>query len=364
MAYEVGLWRIGGSGEPVRVTSGAIPLESQLETLIAQDPTILGEPLMIIGRQVPTDFGGFVDLLGIDGDGTLHVLELKRGRTPREVVAQILDYASWVKNLSHDDVLAIYGASRQESPFETAFSALFGVSPPDELNADHRLTIVAHDADPATERIVSYLSSFAVPVNVAFFRYFEDEGRRYLARTWLIDETKPSRTASVQRRSGTKETWNGQDWYVALGEDETRAWDDARKYGFVSAGGGTWFSRTLISLPSGARIFTHIPKAGYVGVGTVTGEARPAHEAILEIDGELRRFTDLELKGSYRHKGDEHDETLAEYIVPVTWIQTVPRDSARWAQGMFANQNSACKLRNKFTLDHLYKEFNLTDLEG
>lgn len=362
MTYEVGLWRIGASGEPVRVTSGAIPLESQLETLIAQDPTILGEPLMIIGRQVPTDFGGFIDLLGIDGDGTLHVLELKRGRTPREVVAQVLDYASWVKDLSHDGVLAVYGASRQELPFETAFFNVFGVNPPDELNADQRLTIVAHDADLATERIVSYLSSFAVPVNVVFFRYFEDDGRRYLARTWLIDESKPSRTASVKQRSGTKEIWNGQDWYVALGEEGgARSWDDARKYGFVSAGGGPRFSRTLAKLPVGARIFACVPKSGYVGVGTVIGEARPASEASLEVGGEPHRFFDLALKAGYRHAGDDRDSDLSEYVVPVAWVRTVPREEAVWTRGMFANQNSACKLRNKFTLERLLAAFNLDE---
>ncbi|MET8988885.1 endonuclease NucS domain-containing protein [Nonomuraea wenchangensis] len=362
MTHEVGLWRIGASGEPVRITSSTIPLESQLETLIARDPAILGEPLMIIGQQVTTSFGGIIDLLGVDGDGVLHVLELKRGRTPREVVAQILDYASWAKELSHDDVLAIYAESQQEPPFEVAFSHVFGAGPPDELNTGHRLTIVAHDADPATERIVSYLSSFAVPVNVVFFRYFEDDDRRYLARTWLIDESKPSRTASVKQRSGTKEAWNGQDWYVALGEDNGhRSWDDARRYGFVSAGGGTWFSRTLVNLPIGARVFTCIPKTGYVGVGTVIGEARPAKEAVLEINGETRRFMDLDLKASYRHEGDDQDETLLEYVVPVTWIQDVPREQAKWTRGMFANQNSACKLRNKFTLERLLEAFDLDE---
>jgi hypothetical protein len=29
-------------------------------------------------------------------EGRIHVIELKRDRTPREVVAQILDYGSWV----------------------------------------------------------------------------------------------------------------------------------------------------------------------------------------------------------------------------------------------------------------------------
>jgi hypothetical protein len=45
-------------------------------------------------------------------------------------------------------------------------------------------------------------------------------------------------------RSNKKADWNGQDWYVAFGEDSGhRAWEDASKYGFVSAGGGPWFSR-------------------------------------------------------------------------------------------------------------------------
>jgi hypothetical protein len=51
------------------------------------------------------------------------------------------------------------------------------------------LTIIASAVNPATERIVEYLvNQYSVPVNVVFFRYFEDEGHRYLARTWLIDQ--------------------------------------------------------------------------------------------------------------------------------------------------------------------------------
>lgn len=362
MAYEVGLWRIGADGSPVRVTSGGLPFEAQLEALIEQDPEILGEPLLVLGRQVPTAFGGVIDLLGIDGDGVLHVLELKRGRTPRDVVAQIVDYAAWVTGLSHADVLDIYAASHPKVPFEAAFSAAFGISPPDELNTEHRLTIVAHEADPATERIVEYLSSFAVPINIVFFRYFEDEGRRYLARTWLIDETRPTRAGSAQEQGDTKEAWNGQDWYVVMGEDSgSRSWDDARSYGFISAGGGRWFSRTLIKLTTGARVFAYVPQVGYVGVGMVIGEARPVSSAVLEVEGKPQRFADLELAATYRHEGDDLDESLAEYVVPVAWIKTVPREEGLWVAGMFANQNSACKLRSRFTLEELQKAFDLDE---
>jgi len=40
--------------------------------------------------------GGRIDLLAIAPDGALVIIEIKRGRTPREVVAQALDYAGCV----------------------------------------------------------------------------------------------------------------------------------------------------------------------------------------------------------------------------------------------------------------------------
>jgi len=45
---------------------------------------------MLIGRQEETGHGGRIDLLGIAPDGTLVLIEVKRSRTPREVVAQAL----------------------------------------------------------------------------------------------------------------------------------------------------------------------------------------------------------------------------------------------------------------------------------
>ena len=53
-------------------------LEKKLEDIIESDPAMLGEALMILGRQVKTDSGKVIDLLGIDAEGGLHVLELKR----------------------------------------------------------------------------------------------------------------------------------------------------------------------------------------------------------------------------------------------------------------------------------------------
>jgi hypothetical protein len=218
------------------------------------------------------------------------------------------------------------------------------------------LTIIASAVDPATERIVEYLvEEYSVPLNVVFFRYFEDEGHRYLARTWLIDQERTPETFGG-RTAKSKEVWNGRDWYVSFGEFAGgRSWTDAAKYGFVSAGGGEWYSRSIRKLPIGARIFVHIPKNGYVGVGFVTGDPMPFPEAIVDVDGEQCRLADLPLDGSYVYPTGE------EWIVPVRWAKHRPRGQAFWKTGMFANQNSATKLRNRFTLDQITSEFKLDE---
>ena len=53
--------------------------------------------ILIIGRQVLTNLGSLIDLLGLDTFGNTVIIELKRGKTPRETVAQLLEYASFNK---------------------------------------------------------------------------------------------------------------------------------------------------------------------------------------------------------------------------------------------------------------------------
>ena len=90
MPVEMGIWRIDGKS-PRRLAGATLPSEQALEDFLEQDPALLGERLLAVGRQVRTPHGKLIDLLAIDVEGNLHVLELKRDRTPREVVAQVLD---------------------------------------------------------------------------------------------------------------------------------------------------------------------------------------------------------------------------------------------------------------------------------
>ena len=93
MPTEIRLWRIEGE-HPTLVEQQKLDLEVRIENWIKHDVALINNDLLIIGQQVPTGYGGFIDLLSIDPVGNLVILELKKDKTSRETVAQVLDYAS------------------------------------------------------------------------------------------------------------------------------------------------------------------------------------------------------------------------------------------------------------------------------
>jgi hypothetical protein len=357
MPIEIGLWRVGETLQPM--APAKFDVEARLEKLIAENPAVLGMDLLIVGQQ-ENAFGKRIDLLAIDAEGRLAIIELKRDKTPRDVVAQVLEYGAWAATLDLRQVEEMYATGRTDkNELSQAFSERFGAPLPDTFSGEaHRLIIVCSELDASTERIVAYLSTRGVPINVVFFRSFRDAGGEFLARTWFIERKEAEVRASRSSKLG--EPWNGIDYYVAFGLDRQRDWEDARRYGFISAGQGSWYSRTLNVLEPGARVFACIPGTGYVGVGTVTDAAKPVRAFDVEVDGVRRPILDAPLRAPAMAENAD-DPEKSEYVVRVEWIRTVPVTAAVWEKGMFANQNSACRLRNRFTLDVLYRQFGLAD---
>lgn len=94
MTQDVRVWRISDHDTLNELQRSRLDLEARLEDWLAADIGVLDDDLLVIGRQVETDFGGVIDLLCMDASADLVVVELKRDKTPRQIVAQTLDYAS------------------------------------------------------------------------------------------------------------------------------------------------------------------------------------------------------------------------------------------------------------------------------
>lgn len=202
MADDIRLWRVQSGETLEEISQTRLDLENRLQEWIAGDISVLDPNLMVIGREVETDFGGFIDVLCIEPTGDLVIVELKRDKTPREITAQALDYASWVVDLSNERVSSIAQDYLDDVGFEDAFRSCFHTELPETLNGDHRMLIVGSVVDPSSERIMRYLSdTHGVSINAATFQYFKcPDGMELLARVFLME---PSHVELQKRKRGT-----------------------------------------------------------------------------------------------------------------------------------------------------------------
>lgn len=143
-----------------------IESENLLEEQIVADISILNSCWMIIGQQVRTAFDKYIDLLAIDASGSVIIIELKRNKTPRDVVAQAIDYASWVVDIDDSKLVDIYSKHSQKR----------------SLNEQSLDRAFKSKLDASSERIINYLNDkVKIPVNAVFFSVFEDNGNKYLS---------------------------------------------------------------------------------------------------------------------------------------------------------------------------------------
>lgn len=341
MPIHHAIWQVGQPA--LQLKPSKLASEALLEQMIVQDPAILSPAWMLIGQQETTSHGGRIDLLAIAPDGSLVLVELKRDRTPREIVAQALDYASWVAELGADRLTQIYARFKPGHSLEQDFQQRFGTAlDEDSLNHAHQIIIVAAELDPSTERIVQYLNDRDIAINVLFFQVFEHGGQQLLSRAWLIDPSETQANVAVTTASkGDKEPWNGE-FYVSFGDERSRSWDDAVRYGFISGGGGSWYSKTLRQLSPGDRVWVNIPGRGYVGVGQVQEAVQPVSDFHVHTKAGDQPAMDV-LKHGDRYRATADDPELSEYFVRVNWLYTVPAAQAFNELGLFGNQNTVCQ---------------------
>lgn len=340
MPIQHSLWRVGS--KPQLLREGSLPTEALLEEMIVAAPDILSREWMVIGRQEDTGFGGRIDLLALAPDGALILIELKRGRTPREVVAQAIDYASWAERLEAQEIARIYTKFSGGGSLDEAFATRFGHAlDPEALNQSHQIVIVASTLDASSERIVGYLNQRDIPINVLCFQVFEAEGSQLLSRAWLLDPVETQAAAATGSKASIKEPWNGE-YYACFGQGPNRDWEEARRFGFICAGGGSWYSGTLSLLQPGDLVWVKAPGHGFVGVGQVrSGPVAATDFKLVADDGIARPALEVLTKASY-HRQFADDPDRRETFVAIDWAQTRSLSEGVNEAGMFGNRNTVC----------------------
>ena len=205
MEAQIGLWSVTAARTPERIRRSRVALEADLEGWAESDPSVLADGLTIVGRQVRVD-AGFIDLLGIDIQGRWVVIELKRSRLHREAIAQALDYAACLKELSIDDLKELLkprfaDLSNPAAARETMEALLDGETDTSEV----AVLVAGAGVNPGLERVAEFLSSYDIPLRVVSFDVFDlPNGQQLLVREVLEDESEPT-SPPVERTRRTVE---------------------------------------------------------------------------------------------------------------------------------------------------------------
>ena len=133
-----------------------------IQEWIANNPHVLGEDLLIIGKEF-SDFNQTnerLDLLAVDADGRIVIIEVKRDYTGSDVHWQAIKYASYFRNTKQQDVIGIF-AKHEGVSGEEAEKKLIEYLDGDDLgvlNKDQRIILVSHRFAPEVTSAVLWLN--------------------------------------------------------------------------------------------------------------------------------------------------------------------------------------------------------------
>ena len=171
MSAEPQLFRINPESqeseriEEVNFAQWGLQERRDMQEWIAANPGILGEDLLIIGKE----FSGFdrtderLDLLAVDVDGKLVVIELKRDDTGADAHWQAIKYASYLHRASAEDIIRMF-ADYEGASEEEALNKLLQHLGTDDLgilNKDQRIILASHRFAPEVTSAALWLNEKA-----------------------------------------------------------------------------------------------------------------------------------------------------------------------------------------------------------
>jgi hypothetical protein len=223
------IWKITEEG-PIEVDQTELEqenlLEEHLEDWIEANHALLGEQLLIIGRQVLIpDVNDRIDLLGLDPQGNAVIIELKRGKLTDPVDMQALRYASYVSKWSFEDFerqARVYSGRVGDSEYNfndeyEGFCAEAGVDDVPDINTDQRIVIVGSEVRAKLGSVALWLLEHNVDIKVVEIEMYR-EGETLFIQPQVIIPLPVSRFSETGRAKTTEGTrpWkdSGRSWHL------------------------------------------------------------------------------------------------------------------------------------------------------
>lgn len=203
--------------EPKLFSDIGLKERQDIEEWIEKNPKILGEELLIISKE----YSGFdktnerLDLLGIDLDGNIVVIELKRDDSGKGVDWQAIKYASYCARLSEEDIFSIYseytGMSEEDAQKEIADFCQDSI-----LNEKQRIILVSRDFRSEITSSIMWLLDQSIDIKCIVIKPYQDQdsGQIFIDARVLLPLPE-----AEQYRIGRKKVENEQSEKRQLSKD-------------------------------------------------------------------------------------------------------------------------------------------------
>ena len=314
-----------------------------LQRLLRANIAVVAPEVLIIAEEFGEweDSKRRIDLLGIDRDGTLVVIELKRDDEGGHMELQAIRYAAMVSRMTFQRAVKTYQAflhkcgSGEDS--RTAILAWLRTSEPprDEAVLDVRIVLVSADFQKELTTAVLWLREWELDIRCVRVRPYQDGDGLILEVQEVVPLPEAAeyqvsiREEAISRREVARESGEPTGyWFMNTGEDgssDGRSWDDCKTYGFLSAGGNQQYQSYVRTLKAGNKVFAYLSGHGYVGLGEVTAEAVPQKDFVPA--GHSTRLLDLPLVAKPQRERWESLERC-DWCVAVRWTYALDRDQA------------------------------------
>ncbi|MGD8305840.1 MAG: hypothetical protein PVF17_04230 [Ignavibacteria bacterium] len=169
-------------------------LEQDIEDFIQANPhVLLNEPILLIGRQIMTANKKILDLVAVDKYGRIIIAELKKGSAPRDMMAQILDYSSWLSKISERELEQIAKGyfQKYDLPYNSlhqAFQEFYKVNNIPQFGTEIVNVLFAQSFSEDLLGAVSYLKESGVPIYLLKFQWYRDDNDKYISIEMLVGE--------------------------------------------------------------------------------------------------------------------------------------------------------------------------------
>jgi hypothetical protein len=221
-------WKITTNNKPEKVSATKLKnehiLEKHLEDWIESSSDILGEALLIIGRQIIIpEVKDRLDLLALDPNGNAVIIELKRGKMTDPIDMQALRYASYISKWEFCDFenqAKSYLGNGEEFNFNEHFENFCiqsGVDEIPDINSNQRIIIAGSEVKDKLGSVALWLYEHSINIKVIEIDSFK-EGETLLIQPRTIIPLAVNKFSEVGKaaKGDVSKPWlsSGKSWHL------------------------------------------------------------------------------------------------------------------------------------------------------